>query len=197
MIKKQIKYNKGFTLVETMFAVIILTFTIVTMMTVVANSLFASRYARNEITANYLLQEVIDSLRNRRDTAVFLQNTTTVDDAWSTVLSNNYYTRCSDPDRGCYFDVLSGSTTPTLCPTNAVGQPSNCPDLYYNANATTTPFYTYTNGFGYVNSGFKRKIVIIQNPSNTDEINVTVTVFWKNGSVNKSRSLTTSLTKWQ
>ena len=195
MKTQTIKINKGFTLVETMFAVMILTFTIVGMMTVVSNSLFAARYSRDEITANYLLQEVIDYVRNDRDTTIFLQNGVT----WASFLSD--YNNCISPmsPDGCYFDVLSSPVTIKKCTSGA------CPYLYYDKNADATPFYANDDGVGNIGVGgiakaktsFQRKIVLAQNVSNPDEIDVTVTVTWKNGGLTMTRSLTTSLMKWQ
>jgi type II secretory pathway pseudopilin PulG len=189
--------NSGFTLVEAMFAIMILTFSIVAMMTVVSSSLFNSRYARDEITAGYLAQEVIDSIRNDRDTSVFLQDTQSVGDAWTDFVAK--YSNCSNPTRGCYFDVLNFDIFNPIITQCPFGQ-SNCIDLYYDGTADSTAFYTSDDGLGNSSkskSGFQRKIVVVQNVSNPDEIDVTVTIYWKNGSIDKSRSLSTTLMKWQ
>jgi type II secretory pathway pseudopilin PulG len=184
MINKSKKNNKGFTLVETMFAVLILTFTIVGMMTVVANSLFAARYARDEITVNYLLQEAIDYIRNDRDTTIFLENGNT----WDTFLAK--YSNCSTSS-GCTIDVLKDvPVNPQQCFNN------NCQYLYYDKNATSGTFYNYDSSNG-VKTNFQRKIVVTRNVANPDEIDITVTVDWYNGGLPVSRSLTTSLMKWQ
>ena len=185
-----IKNNKGFTLVETMFAVMILTFTIVSMMTVVANSLFAARYARDEITTSYLLQEVIDHIRNDRDTTVFLQNTQSIDAAWSDFI--NKYNNCSNEETGCYFDVLSSPVTPVEC-----SSLNDCPYLYYDENANDGAFYVSDDGVGNLGKAitdFQRKIVVTQNG---DELKILVTISWQNGSLTKTRSLSTSMMKWQ
>lgn len=180
----------GFTLVETMFAVMILTFTIVGMMTVVANSLFAARYARDEITTSYLLQEVMDYIRNDRDTTVFLQNTQSIDAAWSDFVSK--YNNCSNEDTGCYFDVLSPVVTPVECPSL-----DGCPYLYYDDNADEEAFYMNDDGIGNsgrVKTDFQRKIVVTQVG---DEVKILITINWKNGSLTKTRFLSTSMLKWQ
>ena len=188
MKNHKIQKNKGFTLVETMFAVYILTFTIVGLMAVVSSSLFAARYARDEITVNYLLQEVVDYVRNDRDTTVFLENGKTWDDFY------NKYSNCST-GTGCYFDVLTNADTPKRCAVDG------CPVLYYDASADNTPFYVEDTGLGMsasmLKTSFKRKIQIVQNSTNPDEIDVTVTIDWKNGSMNKTRTLQTSLMNWQ
>jgi type II secretory pathway pseudopilin PulG len=186
------KFTTGFTLVETMFAVFILTSTIVGLMTVVSNSLFAARYARDEITVNYLLQEVIDYIRNDRDTTVFLGNGETWDDFFS-----KYSTPCSLALGGCTIDVLN-NTDPETCP---YGQ--GCPYLYYDGYADTSSFYTTDDGINMngenakTKTKFRRKIVVVQNATNIDEIDVTVTVDWQNGGLPMTRSLKTSFMKWQ
>ena len=187
--KNKGQYSKGFTLVETMFAVVILTFTIVALMTVVASSLFEARYARDEVTVNYLLQEVIDAVRNDRDTTVFLS----ANGNWNDFLS--HYTQCSNESTGCYFDVLSPNSTPKQCNID-----SGCPYLYYNQNADVTPYYVNDDGSGMTGmakTSFQRKIVVKVNGSNPDEIDVTVTISWLNGGMALSRSLNTSFLKWQ
>jgi type II secretory pathway pseudopilin PulG len=188
---KNVKNNKGFTLIETMFAVLILTSAIASMMSVVANSLFTARYARDETTVNYLLQEVVDFIRNDRDTTVFLDGST---GDINTIWNNFYlkYSNCTNNSRGCYFDVF-GDNTPKLCSSGG------CPYLYYNKDADTTPFYVSDNvgNPNFVQTSFRRKIVVVQNPLNPNEINVTVTIDWKNGGLDVSRSLESSFMKWQ
>ena len=188
---KNIKNNKGFTLIETMFAVLILTSAIASMMSVVANSLFTARYARDETTVNYLLQEVADFVRNDRDTTVFLDGST---GGTSTIWNNFYlkYSNCTNESTGCYFDVF-GDTTPKICSFGG------CPYMYYNKNADTTPFYESSNigNPDWVQTSFRRKIVFKLNPLNPNEIDVIVTIDWKNGGLDVSRSLEFSFMKWQ
>jgi type II secretory pathway pseudopilin PulG len=191
MTIKMLQKNKGFTLIETMFAVLILTFAITSMMSIVASNLFAARYAKDETTANYLLQEVVDYIRNDRDTTVFLGSGA----GSTTALWNSFYAKysnCTSDTKGCYFDVFN-SSTPTMCLS------TGCPPLYYDANASTTPFYVSESGStsGLLKTNFRRKIVVKQNVSNLDEIDVTVTVDWKNGGLPISRSLTASFVNWQ
>ena len=97
-----LRNSKGFTLVETMVAVFILAIALTALLNLTARSLFSARYARNEITANYLMQEVVDYIRNQRDTTAFLKT----DGSWQ-----EFLTLFGDPgglcfsDDGCYFDV--------------------------------------------------------------------------------------------
>lgn len=178
-LKRSPEYSRGFTLVESLFAIFILTFTITGLMTIVSNSLFSSRYSKDEITVNYLLQEVIDSVRNDRDTTVFINNN------WSSFVG--HYDNCIG-DSGCYFDVNADNISRKVC----IESSNLCPSLYYNENSTES-FYNYTDT-DKVKTNFIRKIVV---KPEGDTMTVTVTVNWKNGGVNMSRSLSTSFLNWQ
>lgn len=195
-LKRSPEYSRGFTLVETMFAVYILTFTIVGLMTVISSSLFAARYAKDEVTANYLLQEVVDYIRNDRDTTVFLgSGSGPTGTAWTAFTAK--YSTCSSLNYGCSFEVFNGATPKPSC--GYSNDPTGgCPILYYNDAADNSPFYTYDQGVSPNNNEptiFKRKIVVDKNGD--DELDVTVTAYWKNGGLQVSRSLTTTLMNWQ
>jgi prepilin-type N-terminal cleavage/methylation domain-containing protein len=182
------KNIKGFTLVETMIAVFILSISIVSFMSVVSSSLFAAKYARDEITANYLLQEVTDYLRNDRDSSVLLGagNTST---SWAALKTK--YSLCALPNV-CDFAVFP-ATLPTSCIDGV------CRYLSYTPGATTSSFYNYDTPSGntILKSKFQRKITVTPNSSNPDELDVVVTVTWKNGGLTKTRTLLTTLMKWQ
>lgn len=182
-IKKQQKNSGGFTLIEALFAVFILTLTITAFMGVVAQSLFSARYARDEITANYLLQEVSDYLRNDRDTLVLLSDDPNA--GWNNLLIK--YSACKEDD-GCYFDILD---TPFNPQANGAIQHY----LYYH-NTPESNFYNYTQ-VGGISTDFERQIFINQNSVNLNEINVKVIVKWENGGLSKSKLLETSLLNWQ
>ena len=199
-IFKNNKINKsnGFTLVEAMFAIFILTFTITTFISVASSNLFAARYAKNEITANYLLQEVIDFMRNDRDTLVILQRSQTTDVAW-----NNFWTKysiCADETSGCYIDILKNVSKLEKCD-NGDGTGSGCPFLYYDGDpANGYPFYTNDDGSGMTGkeiTTFKRQLVVTQNTDNSDQLDIKVTVSWENGNLPVSRTMQSSLLKWQ
>lgn len=187
MINKKIKNNRGFTLIETMVAVFILTVSVVSLMNVVTSSLFAAKYAKDEITVNYLLQEAIDYIRNDRDT-IFLSSENP-GDSWGIFLDR--YTICNTSG-DCYIDILSG-WGPQSC--SSLG--ADCTTLYYNSDPSTNQaFYTHDKSIsGAVKSKYKREIEVKN--SSSDEVDIKVTVKWNNGSLAKERTLKTSLLKWQ
>jgi len=190
MEKKILQKNRGFTLVESLFAILILTFTITGLMTILSNSLFSARYSKDEITASYLLQEVVDYVRNDRDATVFLGG------SWNDFIG--HYTKClvaPGNEDGCYFDVNDLKDIKVDKITSCEG---NCPPLYYDEKATRGSFYNYNEKSLLDNdnlkTSFRRKIIIEQKP---DEFKVTVTISWKNGSLVLNRSLSTILMNWK
>lgn len=70
MKKHTLQSQKGFTLVETLVAILILTMTVGALLTLAAGGFFSVRYARNQIVADALAQESLEYLRNSRDTAI-------------------------------------------------------------------------------------------------------------------------------
>ncbi|HUC88649.1 MAG TPA: prepilin-type N-terminal cleavage/methylation domain-containing protein [Candidatus Paceibacterota bacterium] len=196
--------NSGFTLIETMIAVFILTIALTSLLNLNASSIFTSRYAKNEIIANYLLQEPIDYIRNDRDTTVFQQGSANTTTAWT----NNFetkYSNCivnfSSSSGGCYFEPADGpSAVIQSCPVDNITGFGNltCPRLNYDDSASHNDFYTYkttdNSGKSLPSSNFKRQVLV---QANGDEFDVKVTVEWLNGNLTRSRSLQTTLMKWQ
>lgn len=194
-IIKSIK-NKdgGFTLVEALTAIFVLTFVVVGLMTVVSDSLFATKYARDEITANFLLQEAIDFVRNDRDTRVFLNTDYDINTAW-----NNFYAiydiaECENITTGCTLDVHVPSGSNVFSCSN-----DSCRYLYLDETASSGSFYLTSNHPGGISgktrTNFKRTLTVVN--QGEDQLLVTAKVDWKNGNLNKSRILTTTLSKWQ
>lgn len=181
--------NLGFTLVETMVAVFILTLAIVSLLGLTSKSLFTARYSRNEMIANYLLQESVDYIRNQRDSVAFLGND------WQGFLDEFGYSASGAcfTSNGCYFDVNKSSLNINYCNTTPTsGTTLKCPFLKYDEGATGGSFYNYSVGS---TSNFKRKISLSLNPAQ-DELYIFVTVEWLNGTLVRKRSLNTSLLNW-
>lgn len=187
--------NKGFTLLETIVAIFVMTIAFTSLLSLMSNSLFSARYAKNEITAAYLAQEAIDYVRNSRDTVAFQGND------WNTFLVSFGYAPgkgniCFDSD-GCYFEV----SNPNVSSSVQACSSSGCPMMLYDPNMTKS-LYGYTTGSSTVPSKFKRTILMdavstAPGNSNNDELQITVEVVWENGSIDRSFTLRSSLLKWQ
>lgn len=159
-------YKKGFTLVETLVALLILSLVFVSVISLMSSSIFSARYAKNEIKATYIAQEGIDYIRNLRDSIGFLQND------WNTFYSS-IDTDCGHID-GCMIN------RPFL-----VGHFSN--PSFIPVPVTPVSNLEFRN---VINTECINVFAVC------DELHITSTVYWKNGNVIKSRSLEATLTQW-
>lgn len=133
------RYSRGFTLVETMIAVTILTFAVAGPLFTASRALVAAEIARDQLTASYLAQEGIEYVRAMRDTeylAAYQTGGATVSEtAWSSFLDGSNagsITQCRtstctlDPSRnmgtGSGFALVpcSGETCSPLYLTNGI-----------------------------------------------------------------------------
>jgi prepilin-type N-terminal cleavage/methylation domain-containing protein len=193
------KKSAGFTLIETMVAVFILTLALTGLLSLNSNSIFAARYARNEISANYLTQEAADGIRNDRDTTAFLGGD------WNAFLTKYGpgNSTCFDKNKGCYIDFTDRSSgqTPVVAKCNVQQDfgASQCPSFNYDDTATYNSFYTYQQPSSgtYPKSNFKRQVIMSLNAANPDELDVMINVEWLNGSLVHAQSLQTSIFRWR
>lgn len=193
----QKKNNRGFTLVETMVAIFILAVALDAFFGLASSSLFSARYSQNELTANYMLQEAVDFIRNDRDTIAFQNNDPSINDGWDNFIAKYVAGECfanfSDTDQGCYVEPAD-PTSIRPCATLPSFGVSHCPVFLYDPDALNDSFYTYNSGTPV---NFKRQVIMSVNPNRADEIDVKVTVEWLNGKLVRSRSLVVSLLNWQ
>ena len=114
----------GFTLVEAMFAIFILTFVIVGLMTVVSSSLYSARYAKQEIIMNFLIQEALDGIRNDRDSSVFLSG----EYSWQDFVDK--YTGACEEGVGCQIGIGVGGVEIKPC-----DRDDSCGKIYLDEEA--------------------------------------------------------------
>ena len=155
------KNQRAFTLLETMVALAILAMAIAAPITLVAQSLLAAEYARDQITAFYLAQEAIEGVRAMRDNNI-LQNA---------ISSSSLDIMNGIPDTtGSAFtiDVVNNNKM-TLCPSGV------CPLLQVDANGL------YGYGAGWANTNFNRSVAATFVNGNHDEVRIVVTVTWHTG----------------
>lgn len=201
----KLKFNKnissGFTLIETMIAIFILVLAMNGLFGLISSSLFAARYAKNDIIANYLIQEALDYVRNDRDTIAFLKQAEP-SGGWDNFLLKYGYSPSSQTlcfgASGCEIEptnILSNNINICATSHNLNFGTIDCKLFNYDENASNKNFYTYSSSG--IKSNFKRKVLMSINNNNTDELDVKVTIEWQNGNLLKSRSSTMSLLNWQ
>lgn len=157
-------HNLGFTLIETIVAIAILTMVITGPLSLSAQSLKAASAAKNNFLAANLAQEGIELIRFYR-TNNMLRCSSNCDTAWLNGIINGPPGNCQSGN-GCYIaannfvlNQCSGGVYPSGCPLLKIDPANN--------------FYNYTSG---TDSIFQRTIKLIT--INSDTVRVQVTITW-------------------
>ena len=169
--------NSGFTLMETLIAVLLLSTAIVGPLTIASKGLTTTLVAKNQITAFYLAQDAIEQIRFLRDSNCLASSDTCTVDLWLAELGlwdGSAWAGVCFSASGCHFDSLG------LHPTQAtVCDVAGCPVLYYDKMAKQ---FTYLDGrsesttLAPTTARFVRTVKITN--TTPDEAVVTVTVSW-------------------
>lgn len=184
-------HTKGFTLVETLVAISILTISILGTFTAVQSGLQSSSFAKDQITAFYLVQETMEYLRNVRDENAIC----TLDGASGGVCTNDGWLTgiSADGSDPCTFDTVcridSYADTVVSCGST---EWESCPVL----NQHTTGVYSYTSGNGWTATRFKREVKI-ESITPDEEISIAVRISWTSGSFTKNFTVRQNLRNWQ
>lgn len=176
--------QRGFTLVETLVAVMLLSIAVVAPMSLASKSLGSAYYARDQITAFYLAQEAIEALRSIRDSQI-LTIAQTPEGA---------------PD---IFGLIPHLNEPFTID----GRIGDASLAIVRCDGTCPPLQTDGTLFGYPVAGddlnawaetyFTRTIHAHAIAGAPDEIRVTVTVTWKTGPIQeRSFSISENMYRW-
>lgn len=187
-INKRIIYSAGFSLVEVLIALSIFSIAVTGIITVSTQGGIGINADKNRLTANYLAQEGIELMRAKRDSYVL--SGTTYLSGWQ-----NFVTDVSAAcEKSCDLDVNSLS--------NMV--PSSGQNVFYSCVVASNCNLSYsTDGFYIHGTGsptpFNRQLTfVVFNPSGgtPSEMEVTSTVYWKEGYITRSISMNESLFNW-
>src|SRR5574343_412630 len=160
------KNIKGFTLLETLVAILLFTIALAALLALVRDSVTAASYMKNEVVGTYLAQEGIDYIRNKRDEIVHVNPVPP--SPWSDFLNYVNNAGCSNTT-GCKLDVYA-TTQLEAC------LPPSC-----------QPFIVSWRPF--------RRTITTQSIGTTALL-VRVDVSWNNGVTTRTKTLTTSLYNW-
>jgi type II secretory pathway pseudopilin PulG len=175
--------NKGFTLVETLVGISILIIAITATFTAAQSGLSSSIESKDQVIAYFLAQEAVEAVRNLRDDNALATR------HWLSGFSEN----ASDV---CYFGkscVYDGQLrTFTTCPTG----PGSCENLKQNNNSESSTYGMYAYGdSSWRTTNFRREIEV--ESINSNEITLTVTVYWSKGIFTRSFVVNESILNWQ
>lgn len=187
--KKIRQLSRGFTLIEALTSILILSMAIAGPLTIAGKGLNAALIAKDQIIASYLAQDAVEYVRFLRDTACLASSSSCTSSQWLTNLGPCV---SSNGTASCYLDSLAQSpTTPQSCgAATCDGNP-----LYWDA---TNGRYTY-NTTGTARSIYTRTVLLTTPVSgNTDEALLTVMVSWKDvGTVTHMVTVQENLLDWQ
>jgi prepilin-type N-terminal cleavage/methylation domain-containing protein len=162
------KNNKGFTLVETLVAIGVLTLSIAGTFTAVQNGVKSSNISKDETTAFYLAQEGMESIKNIRDqNALLTIDAATTGEAGTDWLYGLAET-ASDP---CAFGRTCIIDAPYARATRCDAGFGSCPYLLYDSSES---LYNHTTGSA---TTFKRELQFTEISAGR-EIKVTMNISW-------------------
>lgn len=166
-MSKNIFKNKGFTLVETLVAIILFTIALSALLALVKDSVTSASYLKNEVIGTYLAQEAVDYVRNVRDEIIHSPSTP-----------------------GLWTDFLTEVNTKGGCK-----EPSWCKlDVYSSAN-TIEPCVSIDCGIMDMSGKrFQRRITTQE--IGQDALLIKVEISWNNGPNKRTKILTSSLYNW-
>lgn len=180
----------GFTLVETLIAILILAMTIGALLSLTAGGFFTIRYAKNDIVANNLLQESLEYIHNVRDTA---SQQGVSWDAWKASLGFPGAS-CFSAD-GCMINPYAQSPADTI----VACAPSGCENILFYETSTfygyATPNTVSQSGEQSFPTSFVRTVTATEGLVPTQVI-VTAKISWMNGTNKKTITQSIILSKW-
>ncbi|HVZ75811.1 MAG TPA: prepilin-type N-terminal cleavage/methylation domain-containing protein [Candidatus Paceibacterota bacterium] len=197
---------KGFTLIETLVAVLLLSIAIAGPLTIAARGANAAQIAKDQIIAYYLAQDAVEFVRFERDSSCLPSTpcaSTGTPPAWLAGVSGAPLTPCvsTDGSAACYIDSRTNQTGSCL------GTPASCSSPikydgasgrgYYVSVPLKSP-YTSCSGTSCITTTFLRSVKIVYSASTPTEALLTVTVSWTDaGSLSHSVVLTEDMFDWE
>jgi len=173
----------GFTLLEVMAAIFVVTVGLMGIFTVIQNLSAQTSISSNRLIASYLAQEGIEIIRNIRDTN-WLEQKVATSTSWDEGL-----TGCS---AGCEIDYFC-TTVEDPNPNDPNGH--RCLDLYgvdgHFLRIDTNGFYNYASGN---ETKFRRKIILTK--EGNDVLKVEVLIRWQEKGKNYEISTLEKLHNW-
>lgn len=174
---KNNKFKIGFTLIETLVAVTILSAAVTGPMVLATKNISLASISQDQLVAFYLGQEVMEYVRNVRDTNLINGND------WLIGLENCM----TSGSVGCYIDVIKNPVTVTDCGTK------DCPKLdFYGDN------YTYKSDGADGNTVFTRTVKIDKSiRADGDEAKINVSIKWTGKYGAKTMTLEANIFNWR
>ncbi|MFM7087939.1 MAG: prepilin-type N-terminal cleavage/methylation domain-containing protein [Candidatus Paceibacterota bacterium] len=146
--KKNIQ--KGFTLVESLVAILIFSISVTTMLVFLGGGISEIDYVKRKVVANYLAQEGMEYIRNMRDTHMLYTTTGT---GWPDFVTQMQACDATFSSDGCYYDptvLFSYAPPQEIIQTPVIGCTGECPRLRYNPNTLEYDYNLASEETSYV-----------------------------------------------
>jgi prepilin-type N-terminal cleavage/methylation domain-containing protein len=184
--------KRGFTLIESLVAISVLTVAITATFSAVQSGLSSSIEARDQVASFFLAQEAVEYVRNIRDeNSLYNSENPSSPRHWLFGLSENASDACYF-GKACIIDgAKSLSFPPASCPTG----PGSCPNLRQDTNSASATFGMYGNDPSWVETVFNREIELVDVVSG-QEISVIVRMTWSKGTFTKTFTVEESILNW-
>ncbi|MFH1656929.1 MAG: prepilin-type N-terminal cleavage/methylation domain-containing protein [bacterium] len=180
MSNKTSKSNRGFTLLEVIIAVFIISVGVGGMAAIMPSLISGSSINQSRLVAAYLAQEGIEIVRNIRDTNWLEDHYGPVPVAWD----EGFFPMSFDCTTGCEIDYLGVSAPPNIGP-------------YTGAKLKIDPINGYYNYASGQDTKFDRKITVQRDWGDPNNILIiTVDVFWNDRGKPYNFSVQEKLYKW-
>ncbi len=191
---KQNTKEKGFTMVEVLVAITLFSIAVAGVITAAVQGGININYAKMRLTANYLAQEGIELMRAKRDSYV-IDNSTDAATGWST-FATEALTNCTAAGP-CDIDISDTSTT-VLGGSAALGLRyipcvAGC-EITYEGTAGALGYYSHSS-LG-TPTPYTRRITVAPYPLSPNELQITSTVTWLEGTSQQSVIVSESLFNW-
>ncbi|MEK7062405.1 MAG: prepilin-type N-terminal cleavage/methylation domain-containing protein [Patescibacteria group bacterium] len=181
MTKKIFNFRRGFTVLETIIAIAVVSLAIAGATSAVRTGLVGASIAKEQVKAFYLTQEAIEVIRNKRDGNI-LANFNGTPTSWLAGISE-VGAPCA-PGNTCVVDASAYSLSNLGC-----SGWNSCPYLRQDPSA-----YLYGYNGSWTQTVFRREVQI-ENVA-VDEINISVQVSWTHGAATRSFKTKAVLMKW-
>ncbi len=169
--------HKGFTLLEMLFAIIIFSFSLVSLMLIAGKGVIATTTAKDQLVAQYLAEEGAEVARNMRDTNFLTMNT----EGWLAGLDS-----CTE-DSPCDV-VYPESGAPYILP---IGERAKESHLYENNG-----YYSNDSSIGGNPSKFSRKIYL-EEITGHESIIYSIVSWQERNSITRNFEFKTYISNWQ
>ncbi len=192
MIKKIFNFSKGFTILEAIVAISVVSLTIAGVFSVVRTTLNSSIHTKDEVKAFYLAREAVEIIRNKRDSnRISFLNGNNIN--WLSGIASQASDPCS-PDNPLGNTCLVDSTGPGFTYLyNCGGSWNSCE--YLRQDPVN---YLYAYNSSWPQTKYRREIQVecVGACGSTKEIIITVSVKWARGTTNHEIKVKTLLLNW-